>query len=1294
MLDQNGNIKVVDLGTSEILYQLTHRPQEGAKMGNSYYVSPRQAAGASNLDFHADIYALGCLLYQALTGHIPFGSKTPEEARHAHMAEYLPDLRSLRADVPREMVFLIEKMLAKDTKDRFESWAAFFSCLYAVKAGRVPAGLPVAPGLSTMARAEHLDEGFEANASASAGASPRMKKIQMDHIPGGAVASSPDTARRHVVASVAAERSGPAGASRRSARDSGNEAQSRSSSPQKDNTALVIMSIVGGFVVLLGMGLGIAALNKPEPVVVPAQAPDLAGTGATATPTPGPAVPGSHMPATTVAQAGPAAPGIASAAPPAIADGAPRPPEPRRPGPPRESPAVVAAAVPQAQPEDPAPAPRPPEVAPQHPDLDVLAIAPETRPDILWKAGELNGLPKAGSPKSSEFRKLKALDTTAVVSSPEYFPQIISPGQTFKINLNSLPHKDARICMAVNAMFNPQKDYATIPADIEQRGLGLKMEEHVLFKRWIPAGHSIQHVLLHSSQFKSGDNFLFVENLGKEDIAFDAMWVEAFAPGPQIKTALNDAGWLPREINSAVEYQLVTLPEPSELPSSITEEMFTERPLASPPVSASSAAAGWAELSGKIRAADLIEPVKDQDDAWARVLAASLKAGMLPVVKLHAKGPKVSWMLWAQRYGPYIGDWMLSGTQEDIEKVSGWIQSRIEHAPISMEVTAADLMKNPTQPEGIRGVVLNREWAPHGGRTDMVPGTLRQLLWKSNLYTDAGMHHWLHVSGGENPRLDFLQQRLDADMLASTIMQWWASGGNNTIIDGAAAGGSFFPDGSQTPSTSWDVLRLLLDASSGDGLRLACNITPESDEQVMADTDWVAIQNSSEQVSVLIRAGGSDVSKTAIMTVPVPWKTASGMIVQGIDLYGDEKDPVLLDPTTHKVDADTSGGGSDFSLVQQRLNLSSLKLVTLVPAGKAPTLTPPSRSIVIPAQRTSSELLTVSSDPLPFSAVYLGQVRNPDMVVDRLSSGCQHQSGAASTGVLPAWASLDQKEKILIDNIVPWSSESDIVNLPDPNTTKGLNSVRLTWNQDKFKGAEKLLVWVRPRDKDGNPGRRRTIDSFGIGVPGNIQKVRLQTDDWTCLTLNVDQLKNGQGEVYPYLLVVMDNSGAGAVQIEFNGFVAYRSKNEEEKKDLIYMYMQDDVDTRRLLIGFAGKPGVKGTFAMRLPGTTRIISMNHFSVLSDRGNLDGPRTRSHGVNAVSSGKHGGSLFQAPYGHLDWNPATRVLSGRINGLPSFDKALDLEGLSKVFKHADWKGRHPADSRSLVSLMYVEDAPAPQ
>jgi serine/threonine protein kinase len=96
----------------------------GLAIGTADYIAPEQAQGRE-IDARADVYALACVLFEALTGRIPFEGDGDLEKLWAHVHESPPDLAALRPDLPRALGAAIATALAKDPEQRQQSAGAF-----------------------------------------------------------------------------------------------------------------------------------------------------------------------------------------------------------------------------------------------------------------------------------------------------------------------------------------------------------------------------------------------------------------------------------------------------------------------------------------------------------------------------------------------------------------------------------------------------------------------------------------------------------------------------------------------------------------------------------------------------------------------------------------------------------------------------------------------------------------------------------------------------------------------------------------------------------------------------------------------------------------------------------------------------------------------------------------------------------------------------------------------------------------------------------------------------------------
>ncbi|MGH7669157.1 MAG: protein kinase domain-containing protein, partial [Gemmatimonadaceae bacterium] len=150
MLDRSsGRTMVTDFGIARAAAGDSRLTVTGVAVGTPAYMSPEQALGERDVDGRSDIYSLGVVAYQMLTGNQPFTATNTPAMLVKHVSEVPRPIRDTRADTPAPIVRAVETALAKEPAARWADGAAFRDAIRATTAVDAPAAPPRVEQLSS-----------------------------------------------------------------------------------------------------------------------------------------------------------------------------------------------------------------------------------------------------------------------------------------------------------------------------------------------------------------------------------------------------------------------------------------------------------------------------------------------------------------------------------------------------------------------------------------------------------------------------------------------------------------------------------------------------------------------------------------------------------------------------------------------------------------------------------------------------------------------------------------------------------------------------------------------------------------------------------------------------------------------------------------------------------------------------------------------------------------------------------------------------------------------------------------
>ncbi|MCB9008419.1 MAG: protein kinase [Ardenticatenaceae bacterium] len=129
LFDQRNEPYISDFGTAKLKYAHTKLTDTGGAVGTPAYMSPEQIQGEAELDGRSDIYTLGVILFEMLTGKHPYQTNTPIAVAVKHMFEPVPNLQEMEPNLPPACQEMIVQAMAKQKEERYRTAVEFASAL-------------------------------------------------------------------------------------------------------------------------------------------------------------------------------------------------------------------------------------------------------------------------------------------------------------------------------------------------------------------------------------------------------------------------------------------------------------------------------------------------------------------------------------------------------------------------------------------------------------------------------------------------------------------------------------------------------------------------------------------------------------------------------------------------------------------------------------------------------------------------------------------------------------------------------------------------------------------------------------------------------------------------------------------------------------------------------------------------------------------------------------------------------------------------------------------------------------
>jgi serine/threonine-protein kinase len=138
LFDHLGDAYLSDFGIAKLVQTSTTLTRSNTIVGTPAYMSPEQGRGEKDIDGRSDIYSMGAIIFEMLSGKVPYEADTPTGQIIKHITDPIPDILNLRSDLPPGIRAVINKAMAKNREDRYATALEVIRALKAVAAGETP----------------------------------------------------------------------------------------------------------------------------------------------------------------------------------------------------------------------------------------------------------------------------------------------------------------------------------------------------------------------------------------------------------------------------------------------------------------------------------------------------------------------------------------------------------------------------------------------------------------------------------------------------------------------------------------------------------------------------------------------------------------------------------------------------------------------------------------------------------------------------------------------------------------------------------------------------------------------------------------------------------------------------------------------------------------------------------------------------------------------------------------------------------------------------------------------------